>query len=206
MLNQCEGLLGPDVAHFCSCEDRVCMKRPHMFLEKMLNTSTVELMKTSFTTCVMFSKHKLSCVPEHLRYEMYRTQTQQDKIERNILHEWMDMVVLDCVPFLYYLQYLVNRKNGSLPRRLLAMFRLMDYINQKVLIEVKNGGIHMVSTCKGHLDTALHVLAHCWEMENRPDVSWQLYTLSTHVLNTNNIAWVHLIRLFRKTLSRRIMN
>jgi len=101
MLNHCEGLLGPHVQHFCGCKNRCYIDQPHMFLEKTLNTSVLELLKTSGTTCVMFSKHELPCVPEHLRFEMSRTQTQQDWCERNrnSLATWMDMVVIDCIPF-----------------------------------------------------------------------------------------------------------
>jgi len=188
MLNQCEGLLGPDVAHVCGCHDRYYYCLSDTFLR---NTSTVELLKTSSTSCVKFCKHELLCVPDHLQHEMYRTQTQKDRNERNKLHKWMDLVVIDCEPFLYYLQYLVYRQKGNLPRRLLAMFNLMDYINDDL-------GKDLCDIAGGHMDTALHMLAHCWELEDRPDVAWQLYQRSINIYPTNNPAWVHLIRLFRK--------
>jgi len=202
MLNHCEGLLGPDVAHICVCDGRHNRYLQDTFLRKALNTSTVELLKTSSTTCVMFCKHELPCVPEHLQNEMYRTQTQKDKNERKKnLDRWMYFVVIECEPFLYYLQYLVYRQKGNLPRRLLAMLNLMDYINQSVYVEVRKGSggsmeiTYTEETESGHIDTALHVLAHCWELENRPDVARQLYQHSINLYPTNNIATIHLAKL-----------
>jgi len=193
MLNHCEGLLGPDVAHICVCVGRHYGYLPDTFLRKALNTSTVDLLKTSSTLCVMFCKHELPCVPEHLQHEMYRTQTQEDKNERNLSHEWMDLVVIECEPFLFFLQYLVYRQKGNLSKRKSAMSHLVDFINNAKWL---------CDNAKGHMDTAFHVLAHCCELENRPDVAWQLYQRSINIHPTNNIAWVHLIRLFRKYLLR----
>ena len=191
MLNHCEGLLGPDVAHFCRCYGRHYHYQPDTFLRKTLNTSTVELMKTSSTSCVIFCKHELPCVPEHLQNEMYRTQTQKEKKERNRLHTWMDLVLIDCEPFLYYLQYLVYREKSNLPRKQSAMSRLVYYFDHGL-------GKELCDIARGHRDTMLHMLAHCLELEDRPDVAWQLYQRSINIYPTNNMAWVHLIRLFRK--------
>jgi len=132
MLNHCESLLGHDVDHYCVCCVREYQYQSATFFRKCLHTSTVDLLKTSCTSCVMFCKHELPCVPEHLQYEIYRTQTQKDKNERNIFNEWMDLVVIASVPFLYYLQYLVYRQKDNLPRRLLAMFHLMDYFTHSL--------------------------------------------------------------------------
>jgi len=114
MLSHCESLLGPNVAQYCSCHGRAYICQLDVFLRKGLNTSTVELLKTSSTSYVIFGKHELPCVPEHIRHEIYRTQTQNDKNQRIELHKWMDFVVIECVPFLYYLQYLVYREEGNL--------------------------------------------------------------------------------------------
>jgi len=195
MLNHCEGLLGPDVAHYCVCFLRRNAYEPESFIKKSFHTDMVELLKTSSTMCIMFCKHDLPRVPEHLRYEMFRTQTQKDKNERHKLNIWMDLVVIDCVPFLYFLQYLVSSKKGQLPRRLSAMFHLINYLAQRLTRR-----LHKESA--GHVETALHVLAHCWELENRPDVAWHLYQQSINIFPTNNIAWVHLIRLFQKIFLR----
>ena len=191
MLNHCEGLLGPDVAHYCTCPDRIYAQQTNKFIEKFLGTNKVNLLKTNSTSCIKFCKHEHPCLPEHLQYEMYRTQTQRDKNERLQQHVWMDWVVIDCVPFMYYLQYLVYRQIGNLFRKFLARCKLMDYFKQnRDEVEGENSF--------GHDETVLHVLAHCWELENKPDEAWHLYQRSIKMFPTNNIAWVHLIRLFQK--------
>jgi len=58
-----------------------------------------DLLKTSSTFCVRFSRHELPCVPEHLQYETYRTQTLEDRTMRRTWNDWMDLVVIDCQPF-----------------------------------------------------------------------------------------------------------
>ena len=85
MLNHCEGLLGPDVARHCRCPGRPYIYRSNTFLEKAIDTSNiVELVRASITSCVMFCKQEQFCVPEHLRFEMYRTQTKEDNQLRHI--------------------------------------------------------------------------------------------------------------------------
>jgi len=195
MFNHCESLLGPDVERFCGCYGRHYHYQSVPFFRKCPHTSTVDLLKTSSTSCVLFCKHELPCVPEHLQYEMYRTQTQQDKNERRPQHAWMDMIVIDCVPFLYYLQYLVYRQKGNLPRRHSAMSNLMDCNHHGL-------GKQLCDNACGHMDTTFHMLAHCWELENRPKLAWQLYQRSINSYPTQNIAWVHLIRLFREYFLR----
>jgi len=191
MLNHCESQLVPDVAHYCICHGRMYLYQTYKFVEKCLSTNKINLFKTSSTLCIKFCKHERPCVPEHLQYEMYRTQTQRDKDERIPQHAWMDLIVIDCLPFLYYLQYLVYRQKCNLSRKLLAIFNLMDYLD-KSRVEVE------FDYSIGHVDTVLHVLAHCWELENRPDVAWHLYQQSINMFPANNIAWVHLIQLFRQ--------
>jgi len=80
MLNHCESLLGPDVEHLCGCINRCYVYRTDTFLLTILDTNTyiVDVLRSSSTSCIMFSKHELPCVPEHLQYEMYRAQTQTD--------------------------------------------------------------------------------------------------------------------------------
>jgi len=210
MLNHCESLLGPDVAHYCGCYGRSFTYQTEAFMDKGHNTNPVNLIKTSTTSCVMFCKHELLCVPEHLRYETFRTQTKKDKMERISLHSWMDLVTTDCVSFLYYMQYLVHRKKDNPSTRLGALFRLMDYFHHglgKALRARASGHLetafHMFAHARGHMDTALHMLAHCWELEKRPDVAWHLYQQSINMYPTNNIAWVHLIGLSRKYFFRK---
>lgn len=103
------------------------------------------------------------------------------------------MIVIYFVPFLYYLQYLLFNKKGNLPRRLSAKKSLIYYLD-------KGLGKEQFEKGDGHMDTALHVLAHCWELENRPDKALQLYQRSLKAFPTNNIARKHLVRLSANTL------
>jgi len=190
MLTHCEGLLGQDVAHYCGCGGREYAHQSDRYLEKGLNTNTADLLRTSSTICVKFSRHELPCVPEHLRYEMYRTQTQEDRKKRHREHGWMDLVVIDCLPFLFYLQFLVYKQMGQPYRQFKAMQNQGDYftcLKQKQI--------------RGHGDTAANVLAHCFELVDRSNISnmaWNRYQMSIKAYPTNNAAWIHLIRLFRK--------
>jgi len=97
----------------------------------------------------------------------------------------MGLVVIDCVPFMYYLQYLVYRQLDQPERRLSAFTKLLDYINN-----FENEG--------GHLETLLNIIAHCWELEDLPDFAWNHYQQSLQQYPRNNSAWIHLVRLFYK--------
>jgi len=187
LLTHCEGLLGLDVAHFCGCFSRRYSHRSNRYLEKGLNTNAVDLNKTSSTLCVKFSRHELPCVPEHLRYEMYRTQTLEDRKKRYSTNEWMDLVVIDCQLLLYYLQFLVYRQMGQQDRQAVALQNLSRYF--KFSRQEKK---------IGHIETAANVAAHCCELMNRPDKAWIIYKQSLELCPNNNAAWMHLITLFRK--------
>jgi len=188
MLAHCEGLLGPDVAHYCGCIGREYAHQSDRYLKKGLNTNIADLLRTSSTECVKFSRHELPCVPEHLRYEMYRTQTKEDRKKRNYLvNRWMDLVVIDCRPFLFYLQCLVYRQMGQPDRQVKAMQNLKHYLNFARLEQIG-----------GHYETAFHVAAHCCELENMSDLAWNIYQWTIQVYPNNNAAWMHLIRLFQK--------
>ena len=115
MLTHCEGLLGPDVAHYCICIGRPSKskKQSDVYLENGLGGNIVDLMKSQSTICVKFSIHERCCTLEHLQCEMFRTMTQIDQQLRHGGNKWMPQVVIDCVPFLYYLQYLVYRQLGQ---------------------------------------------------------------------------------------------
>jgi len=186
VLTHCEGLLGPDVHHYCQCYDRPQTHKDQSdaHLEAGLNGNITELLKSHSTLCVMFSTHESCCVPEHLQYEMFRTMTHVDQQLRHGCTDWMDLVVIDCVPFLHYLQYLVYRQLGQPAEKLAALQKLKDYVSQP-------GGI------RGHGDTAAHMLAHCCELENQLDVALDLYQQSVQHFPRNNIANWHLARLLQ---------
>jgi len=110
--------------------------------------------------------------------------THEDQQLRHIHNKWMDLVVIDCVPFLYFLQYLVYRQLGQPARKMAALQKLEDYACQP-------GGI------QGHANTAARVLARCCELENRPDAAFGYYQQSVQSFPRNNIANWHLARLLQ---------
>jgi len=183
VLTHCEGLLGPDVHHYCTCDERpkTHKNQSDAHLEAALNGNIAELLKSRSTLCVRFSIHERSCVPEHLQCEMFRTMTHEDQRLRHGHNEWMDLVVIDCVPFLHYLQYLVYRQLDQPARKMAALQKLEDYVGQP-------------RGTPGHVDTAIHVLAHCCELENQPDDAFFYYQQSVLHYPRNNIANWHLNR------------
>ena len=183
VLTHCEGLLGPDVNHYCVCEDRLWLVRnqSESYLRIGLDGNVVALLKSHSTMCVKFSIHERCCVPEHLQGEMFRTLTHEDLQLRNVNNAWMDLVVIDCVPFLHYLQYLVYRQLGQPVSKRVALLKLVDYVCQPEGI-------------RGHVDTAIHMLAHCAELENLPEAVLDLYQDSVRDFPRNNIANWHLAR------------
>jgi len=62
MLAHCEGLLGPDVAHYCGCVGRQYVHQSDRYLEKSHNILVADLLKTSSTFCVRFSRHELPAI------------------------------------------------------------------------------------------------------------------------------------------------
>ena len=52
-----------------------------------------------------FSIHKRCWVPKHLQCEMFSTMTHIDQQLRHWGNKWKDQVVINGVPFLYYLVY-----------------------------------------------------------------------------------------------------
>jgi len=186
VLTYCEGLLGPDVAHYCTCNGRPYRDREQSatYLQIGLDSNIVDLLKRNSTMCVKFSIHERWCVPEHLQHEMFRTMTNEDQELRHNDNNWMDLVVIDCVPFLYYLQYLVYRQLGQPARKMAAQWKLHDYVFQP-------------DCPRGHDDTAAHALAHCAELENRPDLALDLYQESVKHYPKNNIANWHVTRILQ---------
>ena len=90
---------------------------------------------------------------------------------------WMNSAVVDSRPFLHYLQYLTFRGLGLRHRQLQALRSLGDSI-------VDGLDRHHLF----HPETATHLHAHCWEMENRPDRALDLYQASQSDLPRNNAA------------------
>ncbi|XP_052780381.1 uncharacterized protein LOC128217333 [Mya arenaria] len=186
-LNYCEGLLGPEVWQSCSCKGRRQEYPSREFKEKASYKSNKEMMKYHYASCVSFSRHEICCVPLFLLYEMFRMVGDEDRQQRRpaSLYKWMDYIVIDCVPFLYYLQYLTYRQLNMPLRQQAAR----DHLKHYVFFESKG---------HGHIDTAFNMLGHCCELENRLDRAWICYTESLLLYSRNNAAKWHIARLLNR--------
>ncbi|XP_052762192.1 uncharacterized protein LOC128204823 [Mya arenaria] len=179
ILDQTEALLHPDVWYFNKSR-RNAQAPSKTVLRRFLDQPVSEIIRTSVAFSVSFHKREVHCVPKHLVFEMHRTINQEDKQHRILIDGWMDNVISDSVPFLYYLQYLAYRKLGYQDKKLTAMWKLRHYINHD------NKGY-------GHPDTAANMLGHCCEMENRLDLAWQCYSVSLKNFPYNNAAKWHMM-------------
>ncbi|XP_052762550.1 uncharacterized protein LOC128205140 [Mya arenaria] len=190
-LTCCEGLLGPKVWQFCSCKGRNLTGPCKEFMEKAINTSFKDMLQKYTGIDVLFTNQEINCVPQHLRYEMFRTIVGEDRQQRlpAIDHEWMDNIVIDCIPFLHYLQYLTHRQLNQHQSKLEALNNLHFYISS--------------SEGYDHIDTVWNMLGHCWELENRLDLAWICYTQSLEIYPRNNSAnWhVHVARMVHNQLN-----
>ncbi|XP_052814438.1 uncharacterized protein LOC128241515 [Mya arenaria] len=189
VLSYCEGLLGPHVWQHCAC-GRV-HKPSRAFLVKCLKTENdLEFHKKSVASCIIFTHLETWVVPDHLLYEMCRKTTSEDAFIMDSELQWMKYVVIDCIPFLYYLQYLTYRELDQPDRKHTALQNLNNYL-------CNPGGV------SGHVETVTNVLGHCYELENRPDMFWQCYTQSLHNHPRNNAANWHVMRLLNQQARQR---
>ncbi|XP_052216728.1 uncharacterized protein LOC127834738 [Dreissena polymorpha] len=133
-----------------------------------------------------FIRSEIHCVPGHLIYENFRSITDDEiqyseshACERNIY----PVFVSNLQAFLYYLQYLSSKNRDQ---KLRSLAQLSDYCERKVQIRKRD---HL------HVATALHMLGHIVELENRLPDAWKLYRLSVAIKPKFNAAYWHLFRL-----------
>ncbi|XP_052790130.1 uncharacterized protein LOC128224353 [Mya arenaria] len=182
-----EGLLHADVWQFSRCPGRSLPEPSERFLQKAYEIPVLEVLKRHVACSVVFNSLEVCCVPWFLVYEMHRTIRPKDFHHRNPIHEkWIDLVVIDSKPFMFYLQYLTFRQLGEQERRREALHKLHNY----VCVESRG---------RGNIETALHVLGHCYELENQYDVAWTCYRKSLKLFPYNNAARWHIMRLLQQS-------
>ncbi|XP_052790281.1 uncharacterized protein LOC128224479 isoform X2 [Mya arenaria] len=187
MLAYTEGLMHADVWQWCPCMGRADHEQTETFLQNVHTSPLLELIKRHVACSVLFNPLEICCVPGLLVYEMYRTIRPEDfHHRRRKVDEWMGLVVIDSKPFMFYLQYLTFRQLGKEERKLDAKYKLLNYIC------VESRGC-------GHIDTALHVLGHCYELENWYDMALALYRKSLELFPHNNAAIWHIVRLLQQS-------
>ncbi|XP_052815342.1 uncharacterized protein LOC128242290 [Mya arenaria] len=192
-LTYCEGLLGPAVWPYCGCMGRNHSRPGNAFFDIYLNSSTKDMLQIYSAVCVRFAHLEMCCIPEHLVYELFRTMSDDDRQERRpvYFYKWMDYAVIDCVPFIHYLQYLSYRQLNQHALKHAALQNLRKYV-----LEDSKG--------HGHCDTAFNVLGNCEELENRIDLAWNCYTTSLQKYPRNNAAKWHVARMLCNVVNNRL--
>ncbi|XP_052789518.1 uncharacterized protein LOC128223994 [Mya arenaria] len=175
-----EALMHADVWQYGRFSGRSQHKPTERFIQKVFELPVSEVIKRHVACSVVFNSLEICCVPGFLVYEMHRTIRPEDfHHRRKSFDDWMDLVVIDSKPFMFYLQYLTFRQLGEEERRLEALDKLHNY----VCVESRG--------C-GYIDTALNVLGHCYELENRYELAWTGYRKSLGLLPYNNAASWHI--------------
>ncbi|XP_052774689.1 uncharacterized protein LOC128213178 [Mya arenaria] len=184
-----EGLMGPAVWQYCRCGGRQGTPLTNELAEKTAITPFKDMLQMYTTLHVTFTRDDIRCVPKHLVYEMFRRAGDEDRQQRHLafLYVWMDYIVIDCVPFLHYLQYLTHTQLNQRDRKLRALNNLYFYISS--------------SKGRGHIDTAWNMLGHCYEQENELNIAWVCYTKSLQLYPRNNAANWHVARIMHQHLN-----
>ncbi|XP_052790202.1 uncharacterized protein LOC128224411 [Mya arenaria] len=185
-----EGLLHDDVWQWCPCMRRAESLYTDRFLQRVHDLPGLEVIQSHVAVSVAFDSIESGCLPQFLEFEMYRTVGQEDKQHRHSeLDDWMDHAIIDSIPFLYYLQYLTYRQLRKPERRVRALKKLHTYVF------FESGG-------RGHIETALNVLGHCFELENMHIVAWACYARSLRLFPYNNAARWHIMRLLQQAAAQ----
>ncbi|XP_060578200.1 uncharacterized protein LOC132735278 [Ruditapes philippinarum] len=131
-------------------------------------------------SCVRFLPCEIHCVPIELRYEMVRS-TPEDRILLTEEDDWMDNVVVNSLPYLYFLQYKVNSHLGRNIEKQSALSKLFRTIKTEPNL--------------GHRETAFNILGKCMEQEGRVRDALQCYLMSLNLRRRNNAAKIHICTL-----------
>jgi hypothetical protein len=169
------------VFRFCNCPYLLPPLTVPVEVTRECYEQNVDCFKNITAICVRFLKKEIKCVPHELQYEIFRSTQDDIKHRDQFVDCWMDLVVVDSLPFLYFLQYKVYR------------YLQMYQDQQQALSKLAN----TIETDKnlGHKETALNILGQCLEQENRPKQALQCYLLSLGQRARNNVARIHICRL-----------
>ncbi|XP_060591533.1 uncharacterized protein LOC132746425 isoform X2 [Ruditapes philippinarum] len=144
------------------------------------------LLKHITASCVCFIRCEINCCPLELQHEMFRY-TQEDFAYRSYNDKWMDMSVVDSLPYLYFLQYKTYSRLGRQDDKQRALSNIARTID--------------VEPNLGHRDTALNLLGQCMEEENNVENAFKCYALSLQIRRQNNSANIHICKLINKLIN-----
>ncbi|XP_053403339.1 uncharacterized protein LOC123555713 [Mercenaria mercenaria] len=135
---------------------------------------------------VVFTREEKHCVPNGLKYEMFRC-TEEEHRNRDENHDyWMDWAVVDSLPYLYYLQYMTYRRLDNRAGQQRALGRLIHTIDTEPHLH--------------HRETALNLLGQCMEIEDRLMDAFTCYRRSLNWKSTHNVARWHIVNLLYRFL------
>jgi hypothetical protein len=144
------------------------------------------LLKQITASCVRFVRCEINCCPTEFQHEMFRS-TQEDLAYRGRYDDWMDMAVVDSLPYLYFMQYETYSRLG----RQNDKHRALSNIARTIDVEP-----HL-----GHRETALNLLGQCMEEENHVGNALKCYSRSLQIRGRNNSAKVHICKLLNKLIN-----
>ncbi|KAH3784274.1 hypothetical protein DPMN_162228 [Dreissena polymorpha] len=141
-----------------------------------------DIFQKEIAFCTIFSRHEINCVPGQLVVEFYRTVTVEDEgclRDNRSWRLWMHHAVVDSLPYMYYLQFLIFRSTGLISDKDIALKNLVD----------------TCSTTQYHFETSLNLIAHCFELEGQWKLAWRVYKFSVKFRPQNNAAYWHMFRM-----------
>ncbi|XP_053403334.1 uncharacterized protein LOC128546005 [Mercenaria mercenaria] len=130
---------------------------------------------------VVFTRQEIHCVPNALKYEMFRCPEEERRTRDEDMDFWMDWAVVDSLPYLYYLQYMTYRRLDNRAGQQRVLGRLIHTINTEPRLH--------------HRETALNLLGQCMEIEDRLMDAFTCYRRSLNLKSTNNVARWHIVKL-----------
>jgi tetratricopeptide (TPR) repeat protein len=137
-------------------------------------------------SCVRFIRCEINSCPLELQHEMFRS-TQEDHGYRSVIDIWMDMAVVDSLPYLYFLQYKTYSRLGRQDDKQRALTNIARTID--------------VEPNLGHRETALNLLGQCMEQENNLENAFKCYARSLQIRGRNNSAKIHICMLLNKLIN-----
>ncbi|XP_052783293.1 uncharacterized protein LOC128219524 [Mya arenaria] len=187
-LRMCEHIIGKTPVWQMSFMERREDKPPVSDLHcKVMMLSNEDIFHSVIVTSVVFSRHELHCVPGFLIYDMFRTVTTDDKRDRHLYEDiWMDLTIVDPLPFMYYLQFMTYQELGSSDQMKDGFNKLLEYVRYE---HNKYGG---------HFDIAVNLLGHCCEKLDCLEGAWFCYKSSFTEFPHNNPAVWHMCRIVHR--------
>jgi tetratricopeptide (TPR) repeat protein len=169
----------------------VCWEKPPPALtaefQRICCEQSEDCIKHITSFCVRFIQEEINCVPYELQFEMFRS-THDDMIHRvSYMDFWMNWIVVDSLPFLYFLQYKIYSHLQKHQDQQEALSKLISTIITDENLK--------------HRETALNILGQCMEQENRPQQAFKCYLLSRQERARNNAANFHICKLLYRILA-----